>query len=80
MAEVILSLPLQRSGRGSKYGELFNQVSDGKAWRISRDEYAGPTKTFVLSLRGWMEHRHIPVVTRTDPEGTVFVQCEVNTS
>jgi hypothetical protein len=76
MAQVILNLPLGRGRPKSRYHDLFAIVSDGKPWRIGRDEYIGSTNNFRLCLQGWARHRDLKAITRTAENGDMFVQVE----
>lgn len=66
MAEVVLNLPLGRSGVRSQYHDLFNQVSDGQVWKIQAHEFSGAMDTFRTSLQGWARNRNLLAETRIE--------------
>lgn len=74
MAEVVLSLELERSGRCSPHHDLFVKVSDGQVWKISRDEYANKPNTFRTAFQGWCRKRNWTAATSVKKDGSVVVQ------
>lgn len=77
MAEVILNLPLGISRVQSSYQDLFTRIAETPEswWVIKREEFPLRRPTvFRQSLRSWMRHRQIPVETKIDGQGNVYVR------
>lgn len=75
MADMVMSHLPRRSAHRSRYQKLFEQVSDGQVWKISKAEYE-PTSVhkFRCALQGWFRHRRLVAETRVDEDGNMFVQ------
>lgn len=78
MAQVVLDLPLQRSGPKTTYHDLFVKVTDGATWKLTAKEdfpNERDIEIFRNKFRGWCSHRNITVVTRVI-DGDLFVKAE----
>lgn len=77
MANVVLNLPLQRSGPRSEFHELWLKVTDGQVWCIPKEDRKKKTlHQFRNALSNWARHRGFQVHTVVD--GTnLYVQALV---